>query len=51
VRVYSVERSGKPWWVIGVFPRYRLWWIMAFDMDLEDYEKQEQQGILEKPQK
>jgi hypothetical protein len=24
---------------------------MAFDMDLEDYEKQEQQGILEKPQK
>ena len=51
VRVYSMDRSGKPWWVVGVFPRYKLWWTMAFDMDLEDYEKQEQQGILEKPQK
>jgi hypothetical protein len=51
VRVYSMERDGKPRWVVGVSPRYRLWWIMAFDMDLEDYEKMEQQGTLEKPQK
>jgi hypothetical protein len=50
VRVYSVERGSKPWWVVGVVPRYRLWWTMAFDMDLEDYEKLVQQGILEKPQ-
>jgi hypothetical protein len=49
VRVYSMERGGKPWWVVGVSPRFRLWWIMAFDMDLEDYEKLEQQGTLEKP--
>jgi hypothetical protein len=51
VRVYSVERDGKPWWVVGVFPRYRLWWIPAYSMDLEDYEKMEQQGTLDKPQK
>ena len=50
-RVYSVERGGKPWWVVDVFPRYRLWWILGNCMDLKDYDKLEQQGILEKPQK
>lgn len=51
VRVYSVERDGKPWWVVGIFPRYRMWWIEAYSMDREDYEKLEQQGTLERPQK
>jgi len=51
VRVYSMERSGKPWWIVGVFPRYRLWWVLGFDMDLANYEKLEQLGTLEKPQK
>jgi hypothetical protein len=50
-RVYSVERDGKPWWVVGVFPRYSLWWILGNCMDFEDYEKLEQRGILEEPQK
>ena len=50
-RVYFLERSGKPFWVVSVFPRFRLYWINDYSMDLEDYEKLVQQGTLDKPQK
>jgi hypothetical protein len=49
VRVYSVEQSGKPLWIVGICPRYSIWWVEAFDMDQEDYEKLERQGTLDKP--
>jgi hypothetical protein len=49
VRVYSVERGGKPLWIVGICPRYSIWWVEAFDMGQEDYEKLERQGTLDKP--
>lgn len=51
VREYLLERGGKPWWAVGVFPRYRLWWTNAYSMDLEDYERLEQKGTLDEPRK
>lgn len=51
VRVYSVERGGKTLWVVGVFPRFKLWWTNAFSVDPDDYERMERAGTLDKPQK
>jgi len=53
VRVYSVERDRKPYWVIGVAPTpcFGLWWTYSFEMGENDYENCMRRGILDKPQR
>jgi len=51
VRVYSVERDSKPYWIIGVAPSpcFGLWWTYSFDMGEDDYENCVRRGTLDKP--
>ena len=52
VRIYSVAREGKSTSVIGVAPRFGLWWSYAYGAaSLKDYEDYESRGILDRPQK